>query len=85
MIGGGLSKVLPRLSYLRPTPQHLPVDRWVPPDRFDWFKEEGLAVGFEHVESGPLVRSSYHADEPVQAPEIARVLRAASGEGQDGP
>ncbi|NJK91003.1 MAG: lipoyl synthase [Blastochloris sp.] len=50
-------------QYLRPTPQHLPVDRWVTPEEFGRWKERGLALGFGMVESAPLVRSSYHADE----------------------
>lgn len=48
-------------QYLQPTKQHLPVARFYHPDEFAQFKEEGLALGFRHVESGPLVRSSYHA------------------------
>ncbi|GJQ20739.1 MAG: hypothetical protein HBSIN02_10940 [Bacteroidia bacterium] len=48
-------------QYLQPTREHLPVDRYVHPDEFRMLKEEGLAMGFRHVESGPLVRSSYHA------------------------
>jgi lipoic acid synthetase len=48
-------------QYLQPTKQHLPVDRYVHPDEFKMFKKEGLGMGFRHVESGPLVRSSYHA------------------------
>jgi lipoyl synthase len=48
-------------QYLQPTKEHLPVDRYVHPDEFRMFKEEGLKMGFRHVESGPLVRSSYHA------------------------
>jgi lipoyl synthase len=48
-------------QYLQPTKQHLPVDRFYHPDEFTALKEEGLALGFSHVESGPLVRSSYHA------------------------
>lgn len=56
-------------QYLRPTIQHLPVERYVPPDEFARLKEEGLARGFRHVESGPLVRSSYHAHE--QAGQVA--------------
>jgi lipoic acid synthetase len=48
-------------QYLQPTKVHLPVDRYVHPDEFKMFKEEGLKMGFRHVESGPLVRSSYHA------------------------
>ena len=49
-------------QYLQPTPKHLPVARWVHPDTFAGFRERGLALGFLHVESGPLVRSSYHAE-----------------------
>jgi lipoic acid synthetase len=48
-------------QYLRPSKEHLPVERFVPPAEFLRFKEHGLAMGFRHVESGPLVRSSYHA------------------------
>ncbi len=48
-------------QYLRPTKEHIPVDRYVPPAEFALLKERGLAMGFRHVESGPLVRSSYHA------------------------
>jgi lipoic acid synthetase len=50
-------------QYLQPTPKHLPVDRWVTPEEFARWKERGLALGFGIVESAPLVRSSYHADE----------------------
>ena len=50
-------------QYLQPTPQHLPVDRWVTPEEFAEWKKFGLSIGFGVVESGPLVRSSYHADE----------------------
>ncbi|HUJ44660.1 MAG TPA: lipoyl synthase [Opitutaceae bacterium] len=53
-------------QYLQPTRQHLPVDRWVTPGEFQHWKEFGLAIGFGVVESGPLVRSSYHADEQSQ-------------------
>ncbi|MFM9996598.1 MAG: lipoyl synthase [Phycisphaerales bacterium] len=49
-------------QYLQPTRNHLPIHRWVTPDQFDRFRGEGLARGFKVVESGPLVRSSYHAD-----------------------
>lgn len=49
-------------QYLQPTRNHLPVDRWVTPEQFAAFKSAGLASGFKVVESGPLVRSSYHAD-----------------------
>jgi lipoic acid synthetase len=53
-------------QYLQPTPQHLPVARWVTPEEFQHWKEFGLAIGLGVVESGPLVRSSYHADEQSQ-------------------
>ena len=48
-------------QYLRPSPKHLPIIRYVPLDEFAEFKRLGLEMGFRHVESGPLVRSSYHA------------------------
>jgi lipoic acid synthetase len=48
-------------QYLQPTKHHLPVARFYHPDEFAALKAEGLALGFRHVESGPLVRSSYHA------------------------
>jgi lipoic acid synthetase len=50
-------------QYLRPSPDHLPVDRWVTPEEFARWKERALDLGFGVCESGPLVRSSYHADE----------------------
>ncbi len=50
-------------QYLRPTPRHLPVVRYVPPAEFDELKQIGEAMGFEMVASGPFVRSSYHAGE----------------------
>jgi lipoic acid synthetase len=48
-------------QYLRPTREHLPVRRFVPPEQFQRLRERALAMGFHHVEAGPLVRSSYHA------------------------
>jgi lipoic acid synthetase len=54
-------------QYLQPTPKHLPVLRYVHPDEFAEMKAEALGLGFKHVESGPLVRSSYHAHEHVAA------------------
>jgi lipoic acid synthetase len=48
-------------QYLQPTKEHLPVDRYVHPDEFKMLMEAGLTMGFRHIESGPLVRSSYHA------------------------
>jgi lipoic acid synthetase len=49
-------------QYLQPTHKHLKVERFVTPDEFNFFKKEGLKMGFKVVESGPLVRSSYHAE-----------------------
>ncbi|KFD39675.1 lipoyl synthase [Schleiferia thermophila str. Yellowstone] len=49
-------------QYLQPTSGHLPVARFVHPDEFEYLKNEGLKMGFRYVESGPLVRSSYHAE-----------------------
>jgi lipoic acid synthetase len=54
-------------QYLRPSADHIPIDRYVTPEEFAQLKREGMAMGFKHVESGPLVRSSYHAWEQVQA------------------
>lgn len=55
-------------QYLRPSPDHLPVLRYYTPDEFHTLKAFALEQGYRHVESGPLVRSSYHADEHVPAP-----------------
>ncbi|MEE8137551.1 MAG: lipoyl synthase [Thermoanaerobaculia bacterium] len=56
-------------QYLQPTTKHLPVDRWVDPQEFAVYREHALALGFSHCESGPLVRSSYHAHEHLAAAE----------------
>jgi lipoyl synthase len=53
-------------QYLRPSPKHLPIVRYVPPGEFDELRRAGLEMGFAHVESGPLVRSSYHAARAVE-------------------
>ena len=53
-------------QYLQPTREHLPVDRFVTPERFAELKEFALGLGFDHCEAGPLVRSSYHAHEHVK-------------------
>ncbi|HIB31494.1 MAG TPA: lipoyl synthase [Candidatus Marinimicrobia bacterium] len=53
-------------QYLQPTKEHLPVQRYVSEDEFDTYKQLGLDMGFNVVESGPLVRSSYHADEQTR-------------------
>ena len=52
-------------QYLQPTPKHLPVARFIHPDEFNEFKTKGLTMGFRFVESGPLVRSSYHAEKHI--------------------
>ena len=52
-------------QYLRPSRKHAEVVRYYPPEEFAELKREAMAMGFEHVESGPLVRSSYHADEQI--------------------
>lgn len=54
-------------QYLRPSPKHLPIVRYVPPAEFDELRRAGFEMGFLHVEAGPLVRSSYHADESRDA------------------
>jgi len=53
-------------QYLRPSPKHLPIVRYVSPEEFDDFRRAGQDMGFAHVESGPLVRSSYHASNAVK-------------------
>jgi lipoic acid synthetase len=52
-------------QYLRPSPKHLPIARYVRPEEFEEFREAGNSMGFAHVEAGPLVRSSYHAADAV--------------------
>lgn len=54
-------------QYLQPTPKHLKVDRFIHPDEFAEYREIGYQLGFDYVESGPLVRSSYHSDKHVIA------------------
>jgi lipoic acid synthetase len=54
-------------QYLQPTANHLPVERWVHPDEFKMWKNRGELKGIRHVESGPLVRSSYHAEKQVRS------------------
>ena len=53
-------------QYLRPTSQHAPVARFYAPEEFNALKKEGLSLGFQHVESGPMVRSSYHAEQQTE-------------------
>jgi lipoic acid synthetase len=52
-------------QYLQPTPKHLPVDRFIHPDEFAEYRDIGYQLGFDYVESGPLVRSSYHSEKHV--------------------
>ncbi|HYN23183.1 MAG TPA: lipoyl synthase [Thermoanaerobaculia bacterium] len=66
-IRGAGVEILTIGQYLQPTAKHLPVDRWVHPDEFAGYRELALSLGFAHCESGPLVRSSYHAHEHVAA------------------
>jgi lipoic acid synthetase len=64
-------------QYLRPSAEHLQVERYYHHDEFAEMREEALALGFKHVESGPLVRSSYHARDQVPDAEARRAARAA--------
>jgi lipoic acid synthetase len=66
-------------QYLRPSENHIPIDRYVTPEEFRHMREIGIAMGFKHVESGPLVRSSYHAWEPPR--EAGRGPREEGGRG----
>jgi lipoic acid synthetase len=59
-------------QYLQPSSRHAAIDRWVHPDEFRWFREQGEEMGFGSVFSGPLVRSSYRADEQRRAAETGR-------------
>jgi lipoic acid synthetase len=54
-------------QYLKPSDSHIALDRYYTPEEFTHLREVGKSLGFRHVESGPLVRSSYHAWEQVQA------------------
>jgi lipoic acid synthetase len=52
-------------QYLQPTPKHLPVQEFITPEQFDKYRTIGLEMGYRYVESGPLVRSSYHAEKHI--------------------
>jgi lipoyl synthase len=58
-------------QYLRPSRDHLPMARYYTPDEFAFLKHEAMGMGFKHVESGPLVRSSYHAQEQAESTGLA--------------
>jgi lipoic acid synthetase len=64
-------------QYLQPSRKHLPIDRYYRPDEFAELKQYGLGIGFRWVESGPLVRSSYHAERQVR--ELSIVHRELYG------
>ncbi|MEO5650251.1 MAG: hypothetical protein ABIR03_10065 [Ginsengibacter sp.] len=59
-------------QYMQPTPKHLPVKRFVHPDEFKELREIGYSIGLDYVESGPLVRSSYHSERHVK-PGLGRM------------
>jgi lipoic acid synthetase len=61
-------------QYLRPSKDHLPIARFYEPEEFIYLREQALRFGFRHVESGPLVRSSYHAHEHADAAAIPRAV-----------
>ena len=67
-------------QYLQPTPDHLPIARYYHPDEFAELKTAALEMGFSHVESGPLVRSSYHAEEQAAQSRALFTPRAAEGD-----
>jgi len=68
-------EVLTLGQYLQPTPAHLPIVRYWHPEEFARVRERALAMGFTHVEAGPLVRSSYHAEEQAASPRLGLVPR----------
>ncbi|MEM6709081.1 MAG: lipoyl synthase [Pseudomonadota bacterium] len=67
-------------QYLRPTRNHLPVDRWVPPEAFAALRETGLELGFREVAAGPLVRSSYRADRILEQNNLGLVQPASASD-----
>src|SRR5215210_8883880 len=71
-------------QYLRPSLKHLPVERYYHPDEFAAMKEQALRLGFKHVESGPLVRSSYHARDQVPGAELKALRRRQATLAADG-
>lgn len=77
--GAGTCDILTIGQYLQPTRNHLPIERWVTPEQFARYKGEGLSRGFKIVESGPLVRSSYHADHQAEGLTDILALRGAEG------
>jgi lipoic acid synthetase len=64
-------------QYLRPTPNHLPVARFVPPEEFERYRDEGLKRGFRECVSGPMVRSSYRAEQALTGNNVGLLNRGA--------
>jgi len=73
-LGGAGVDILTVGQYLRPSRDHLPIARFYTPDEFNYLKSEAMRFGFRHVESGPLVRSSYHAHEQADATATPRMV-----------
>jgi len=71
-------------QYLQPSRRHLPVERYIPPEEFDRWREEALEMGFERVASGPFVRSSYHAAELYNPNSLKEILPELEREPQIG-
>jgi lipoic acid synthetase len=67
-------------QYLRPTPNHLPVERWVSPEQFNAYRDLGLSLGFIEVASGPLVRSSYRADRILEQNNLGLDIAPSGGD-----
>src|ERR1700690_3707229 len=67
-------------QYLRPSKDHLPIARFYTPEEFAYLKEEALRLGFRHVESGPLVRSSYHAHEQADGVKAGNAAVSQAGQ-----
>ena len=65
-------------QYLRPSPKHLPIVRYVPPEEFSDLGRAGYEMGFHHVEAGPLVRSSYHARDAAALPTARDAVTAGA-------
>ena len=74
-LGGRGVDILTVGQYLRPSRDHLPIARFYTPDEFRMLKDEALTFGFRHVESGPLVRSSYHAHEQADATQPGTITQ----------
>ena len=75
-----LCQIITLGQYLSPSSKHLPVARYVHPDEFDALKQFALELGIPHIESGPLVRSSYHADGQAELiRKLAQTRREATG------